>query len=57
MKPTCMTCRFWLPDSDGAWGDCRRYPPAPLYPRPAFPIFPQTGKSDWCGEHHTKSGG
>jgi len=53
---TCENCRFWKDlknDNSPNYGQCRkRAPIEPLVDGPD--IWPWTGKSDWCGEWHSK---
>jgi hypothetical protein len=57
--PTCETCRFFEHGTSGGW--CMRYAPRPttvVRPMDAddgcvevLVHWPQTSRTDWCGEH------
>lgn len=56
MTATCSTCRFWAamgrPDDDGTpfiLGQCRR-----RAPRGGEPLWPETRRDAWCGEHEPR---
>lgn len=53
-KPTCASCAFWEVDSDNAGvGECRIRAPQPRELEEGDShVFPVTGATDWCGEHH-----
>jgi hypothetical protein len=59
--PTCETCRYWQ-EADRPFGVCRRYAPrantsigleAANDGEHEWPYarWPETERSDWCGEH------
>lgn len=54
-RPTCATCRFWVPNPDPLNdAQCRRRAPEFLQV-PSYPSvrgrWPVTDADDWCGEH------
>jgi len=55
VKPACRDCRYWAPPftgvPDGAYGDCRRHPPAvDFVGETPMTAWPATHANEWCGE-------
>lgn len=67
-KEVCLNCIFWKEKTTGSfYGNCRRFPPKIVFAgQPSYennytgtPVaffetqFPETSKTDWCGEFST----
>jgi hypothetical protein len=61
-RDRCWGCRFWSQDIRDeeplGTGQCRRYAPRPsMNPKHKVtsvePAWPETKRSDWCGEHES----
>ena len=49
-RAACANCAYWLGFDDNPSGHCRRNSPCHIDDQRCA-IWPQTFRSDWCGDH------